>query len=89
VGFAVTGGDQELDKVNRRRRIKKAFLDHLAFVPDPAYAGAGVLSVRASLAAIPALDELVAFMQARHCRKSQNSTGPFDGAPRPLATHDT
>ena len=65
VGFAVAGGGQELDKVNRRRRIKKAFLDHLAFVPDPAYAGAGVLSVRASLAATPALDELVAFMQAR------------------------
>jgi HK97 family phage prohead protease len=65
VGFAVAGGDQELDKANRRRTIKKAFLDHLAFVPDPAYAGAGVLSVRSSLAATPALDELVAFMQAR------------------------
>ena len=65
VGFAVAGGDQELDRTNRRRRIKKAFLDHLAFVPDPAYSGAGVLSVRGALAATPALDELVAFMQAR------------------------
>jgi HK97 family phage prohead protease len=67
VGFAVAGGDQELDKTNRRRRIKKAFLDHLAFVPDPAYSGAGVLSVRRAVApaATPALDELVAFMQAR------------------------
>jgi HK97 family phage prohead protease len=65
VGFAVAGGDQELDKANRRRRIKKAFMDHLAFVPDPAYSGAGVLSVRSSLAVTPALDELVAFMQAR------------------------
>jgi phage head maturation protease len=46
VGFVVAGGDQELDRANRRRRIKKAFLDHLAFVADPAYAGAGVLSVR-------------------------------------------
>jgi phage head maturation protease len=67
VGFAVAGSDQELDRANRRRRIKKAFMDHLAFVPDPAYVGAGVLSVRraGAPAATPALDELVAFMQAR------------------------
>jgi hypothetical protein len=66
VGFAVAAGDQELDRANRRRRIKKAFMDHLAFVPDPAYSGAGVLSVRraGAPAATPALDELVAFMQA-------------------------
>jgi hypothetical protein len=74
VGFAVAGGGQELDRANRRRRIKKAFMDHLAFVPDPAYVSAGVLNVRRggapavgflSLAATPALDELVDFMQAR------------------------
>lgn len=46
VGFAVRGQDQELDRRNRTRRIKKAFLDHIAFVPDPAYEGADVLSVR-------------------------------------------
>jgi HK97 family phage prohead protease len=72
VGFAVASGDQELDKANRRRRIKKAFLDHLAFVPDPAYSGSGVLSVRAGApAATPALDELVAFMQARKAESSR------------------
>jgi phage head maturation protease len=67
VGFAARSSDQELDRMRRLRRIKKAFLDHLAFVPDPAYAGAGVLSVRraGAPAATPALDELVAFMQAR------------------------
>jgi phage head maturation protease len=80
VGFAVRGTDQELDKANRRRRIKKAFMDHLAFVPDPAYVGAGVLSVRRggapavgflSLAATPALDDLVTFMQARKAESSR------------------
>ena len=65
VGFAVAGGGQELDRVNRRRRIKKAFLDHLAFVPDPAYSGAGVLSVRSAPSATPNLDEVLAWMQAR------------------------
>jgi hypothetical protein len=57
----------ELDRRNRKRRIKKAFMDHLAFVPDPAYVGAGVLSVRGAAvsAATPALDELVAWMQGR------------------------
>jgi HK97 family phage prohead protease len=73
VGFAVRGSDQELDRRNQTRRIKRAFLDHLAFVPDPAYAGAGVLSVRNTQPAVanlqplntPVLDDLVAWMQAR------------------------
>jgi phage head maturation protease len=68
VGFAVLGSGMELDRPNRKRRIKKALMDHLAFVPDPAYVGAGVLSVRglAVPAATPALDELVAWMQGRN-----------------------
>jgi phage head maturation protease len=67
VGFAVDAKDQELNRVNRSRRIKTAHLDHLAFVPDPAYVGAGVLSVRGAgvLTATPALDELVAWLNAR------------------------
>jgi HK97 family phage prohead protease len=73
VGFAVRGSDQELDRRSRTRRIKRAFLDHLAFVPDPAYEGAGVLSVRSTTApgadlpqlVTPNLDELLAFMQSR------------------------
>lgn len=64
VGFAVSGGGQELDRRSRTRRIKKAFLDHLAFVPDPAYVGAGVLSVRGRVSR-PALDELLAWQRAR------------------------
>lgn len=73
VGFAVRGSDQELDRSTRTRRIKRAFLDHLAFVPDPAYEGAGVLSVRSASSpaadlpqlVTPVLDDLLAFMQAR------------------------
>ena len=67
VGFAVGAKDQELNRATRSRRIKTAHLDHLAFVPDPAYVGAGVLSVRGAgvLTATPALDELVAWLNAR------------------------
>jgi phage head maturation protease len=54
VGFAVRGSDQELDRRTRMRIIRRAFMDHLAFVPDPAYEGAGVLSVRSSSS--PAVD---------------------------------
>lgn len=48
VGMAVRAADQVLDrsKGGRTRRIKRAFLDHLALVPDPAYQGAEVLAVR-------------------------------------------
>jgi HK97 family phage prohead protease len=48
VGMAIRSTDQELDRRDgsRVRRIKRAFLDHLALVPDPAYQGAEVLSVR-------------------------------------------
>lgn len=74
VGFAVRGSDQDLDKRSRTRRIKRAYLDHLAFVPDPAFVGAEVLSVRHAghplLASeleplvTPNLDELKAWYQA-------------------------
>lgn len=46
VGFGVRAGDQLIDRGSKIRRIKRAFLDHLAFVPDPAYVGAKVISVR-------------------------------------------
>lgn len=75
VGYAVRGSDQELDRRSRSRVIKRAFVDHLAFVPDPAYLSAGVLSVRSAtespLAAdlpklvTPNLDELLAWQRAR------------------------
>jgi phage head maturation protease len=65
VGFAVDGSGQELDRRSKTRKIKRAFLDHLAFVPDPAYASAGVLSVRSQLLVRPALDELLAWRRDR------------------------
>ena len=66
VGFAVRGSGQELDRRNKIRRIKQALLDHLSFVPDPAYMGAGVLSVRAAaLRATPYLDEVIEWQRAR------------------------
>lgn len=45
VGFAVRPGDQMLDRASKTRRVNVAILDHLAFVEDPAYAGAKVLDV--------------------------------------------
>ena len=65
VGFAVSGSGQELDRRSKTRKIKQALLDHLAFVPDPAYLGAGVLSVRSASPVTPALDELLAWCAAR------------------------
>lgn len=72
-GFAALGRDQEFDRRTMTRRIKRAFLDHIAFVPDPAYRGAGVLAVRnAPLAPAdlpkldtPDLDELRDWLTAR------------------------
>jgi hypothetical protein len=47
VGFMVKNRlDESLDRVNKVRRINRAFLDHLAFVGEPAYPGAKVLAVR-------------------------------------------
>jgi len=44
VGMVVRRSDQVVR--NGVRRIKRAFLDHIALVPNPAYQGASVLSVR-------------------------------------------
>jgi phage head maturation protease len=74
VGFAVMGSGQELDRRSRTRRIKKAYMDHLAFVPDPAYEGAGVLSVRSASSPMvdtlpplvtPNLDDVIEWMRSR------------------------
>jgi phage head maturation protease len=55
-GFAARGRDQELDRRTMTRRIRKAFLDHIAFVPDPAYTGAAVLGVRSGIQPTSAAD---------------------------------
>lgn len=46
IGFGARSSDQILDRMTKTRRIKSAYLDHLAFVESPAYVGANVLSVR-------------------------------------------
>jgi phage head maturation protease len=75
-GFGVRGSDQILDRPYRR--IKRAFLDHIAFVAAPAYQGARVLSVRdegeqptgadAPRLVTPNLEEVLAWMSSRHTR---------------------
>lgn len=47
IGFMVKNRlDQDLDRRQKTRRINRAFLDHLAFVGQPAYPGAKVLAMR-------------------------------------------
>lgn len=76
IGFGVRLRDQILDRTTMKRRIHKAFVDHLGFVEDPAYTGAEVLGVRGSEANIfaaelppiterPAVDELAAWLASR------------------------
>jgi HK97 family phage prohead protease len=54
VGMLVRRSDQVVKK--GFRRIKRAFLDHVSLVPNPAYRGAGVLAVRQEQG-LPAEDE--------------------------------
>jgi HK97 family phage prohead protease len=72
VGMAVRPSDQVWSENRSRRRIVKAFLDHIALVPNPAYQGAEVLAVRASElsppqvwepAPTPYLDEVLAYLR--------------------------
>jgi HK97 family phage prohead protease len=71
VGMAVRPSDQIWSERRTRRRIAKAFLDHIALVPNPAYRGAEVLAVRSGPvsppvweqpAATPYLDEVLAYL---------------------------
>ena len=70
IGYATRKlSDVVLDKSTKTRRVKEAFLDHLAMVEDPAYVGAEVLAVREKdasngatggpLPATPSLDEIL------------------------------
>lgn len=49
VSFRCGRSDQELDRFTLTRRVKRAYMDHLSFVENPAYDGAQVLSVREDL----------------------------------------
>ena len=73
-GFAVPGSGQVLDRPNHRRKIHRAFLDHIALVADGAYEGARVLSVRnreerdpAKMSPLdtPRIDEVLAWLESR------------------------
>lgn len=46
VGYGVRGSGQVLERRSMTRRIKQAFLDHIAMVESPAFVGAQVLDVR-------------------------------------------
>lgn len=70
IGYATRKlSDVALDKTTKTRRVKEAFLDHIAMVEDPAYVGAEVLAVREKdasngatggpLPATPSLDEIL------------------------------
>ncbi|MPZ14277.1 MAG: hypothetical protein GEU73_07610 [Chloroflexi bacterium] len=73
VGFAVPGSGQVLNRP--KRTIRKAFLDHIALLPNPAYEGALVTGVRgdnkpedaADMAPLdtPHVDEVVAWLETR------------------------
>lgn len=53
VEFAAPLRHQILDKVAMTRRHTRAYIDQIALVPDPAYVGATVQSVRSSLTQSP------------------------------------
>jgi len=52
-GFAALPSDQIINRSERSRRVKSAFLDHIGFVEDPAYPGAEVLEVRENEIIVP------------------------------------
>lgn len=77
VGYAAPSRYVELNKRTRPglRSVRRAFMDHLAFVPEPTWESATVLSVRSATESpsaadlpplvTPALDELREWLQAR------------------------
>ena len=73
-GFAVPGSGQVLERSTQKRRIHRAYLDHIAFVADGAYEDARILSVRkdherkaSDLPKLdtPYLDEVLAWLESR------------------------
>lgn len=64
VGFASNATDQQWDARRSRRRILKAFLDHIALTTTPAFESADVLAVRSaplvSSSSTPNLDRILA-----------------------------
>lgn len=68
-GFAVMPGGEEWLEHRSKRRLHRCFLDHIAMVPEGAYEGAQVLSVRSAdqrgePIETPKLDEVLAWLRA-------------------------
>lgn len=60
IAFAPMPGGQEWDERRSRRRVRRAWLGHIALIPDPAYEDAQVLDVRSAAAAVDAaVDEAI------------------------------
>lgn len=55
--FVKRGSDVDLNRRSMLRRVKRAFLDHLAMTDSPAYAGAVPVAVREGLSARPVAGE--------------------------------
>lgn len=88
IGFMVKNPkfDEELDRYKKTRRVNRAFLDHLAFVGQPAYDGAKILAMRSQAEAevlesqqepftkTPRMDEFMndPIMQWMHDQARQN-----------------
>jgi phage head maturation protease len=77
VGFGVRGRDQVFNRVERTRRIRRAFVDHIAFPDNGAYEGAQVIDVRSGKSRVaddlprldtPRIDEVIAWMESRRGR---------------------
>jgi HK97 family phage prohead protease len=70
VGFGVLPADQRWESRDRRR-ITKAYLDHIALTPTPAYQGSEVIAVRSVTGSgTPNLDRILAERTARAYRPS-------------------
>lgn len=72
VGFQVMHGGEQWSEGRSRRRVTKAYLDHIALVPEGAYLGrvldvrtAAPVVVAAQPQATPNLDEVLAWMASR------------------------
>ncbi len=72
IGMAVAPGDETIE--SGRRRVHKAFLDHVSLTATPAYVGAQVLEVRSAPAVVapsatPNLDRILAERREEEYRR--------------------
>jgi len=75
IGFGIGRGGEQLDHVNRRRRVTSARLDYVSLVMSPAYSGARVLAVRSAIAPISTTQPPHGY----RCASTPPSAGPDSG----------